>query len=337
MQNHRAPAGKSLVAGAAARSLGGMPIRLIAWVGPVLGLVVGLGIPGRGGAAERLRLATYNVENYLLASSDSRPAKSEPSKAKVAEVLKAVGADVVALQELGGEEALVDLQRRLARLGLEYPHRDWMMGADTNIQVGLLSRFPIVARRPHVKDSFLLSGRRFRVSRGILEADIQVRPGYQLTVFTAHLKSRRTVPEADEAEIRREEARLLRRKVDERLKERPAANVVVLGDLNDTKDSESVRFLIGRGRDQLVDTRPGERNGDTGFTPNPRWQPRTVTWTHYYGVEDTYSRIDYILLHPNAAREWVREESFLPSLPDWGLASDHRPVVITLVAEDRRP
>lgn len=332
MQNHRGSAGKSLVAGAALRSFGGMRTRYIAW----LGFVLGLGIPVGAGSAERLRLATYNVENYLLTSSESRPAKSEASKSKVAEVLHAVGADLVALQELGGEEALVDLQRRLSRLGREYPHRDWMTGADTNIQVGLLSRFPIVARRPHARDSFLLSGRRFRVSRGILEADIQVRPGYQLTVFTAHLKSRRTVPEADEAEIRREEARLLRRKVEERLKERPAANVVVLGDLNDTKDSESVRLLIGRGRDQLVDTRPAERNGDTGFTPNPRWQPRTVTWTHYYGVEDTYSRIDYILLHPNAAREWVREESFLPSHPDWGVASDHRPVVITLVAEDRR-
>ena len=29
---------------------------------------------------------------------------------------------------------------------------------------------------------------------------------------------------------------------------------------------------------------------------------RNITWTHYYGAEDTYSRIDYILLSPGMAK-----------------------------------
>lgn len=285
--------------------------------------------------ADAVRLATYNVENYILTDTGSRQAKTEASKDKVAAVLHGVAPDVVGLQEVGGKAALIDLQSRLKARGLELPHSEIIFGFDTNIQVALLSRFPIVARRPHVEDTFLLSGRRFRVSRGILEADVQVASGYRLTLFVVHLKSRRAVPEADEGEMRREEARILREKVTARLKLEPRANVVVLGDFNDTKDSETVRLLVGRGSEQWVDTRPSERNGDTGFTPNPRWQPRTVSWTHYYGVEDSYSRIDYVLLHPNAASEWDAASSFLPTVPDWGLASDHRPVVVTLRTRER--
>lgn len=299
------------------------------WLGTVLAAW------GASPEARRITLATFNIENYVLEATGSRTAKTEASKSKVASILKTLGADVVALQEVGGEAALADVCRRTAALGLIYEHREWVQGFDTNIQVALVSRYPIVARRPHTKDAYLLSGRRFFVSRGFLEVDLRVRTDYVLTVFVAHLKSRRTSVEADEAEMRREEARLLRGKVDARLRESPRANVIVMGDLNDTKDSVGIRALLGRGKDGLVDARPSERNGDTGFTPNPRWQPRTVAWTHYYGVEDTYSRVDYVLLHPNVAREWTAKESYVPTIADWGVASDHRPVVVVLEIGDR--
>jgi endonuclease/exonuclease/phosphatase family metal-dependent hydrolase len=286
-------------------------------------------------AADRIRVATYNVENYVLASTSQRTAKPEASRAKVAAILGSLEADIVALQEVSGQAALQDMLNRLRASGLVYSHWEHVHGWDTNVQVALISRHPIRARRPHTKDTFLLSGRRFHVSRGILEVDVQVRPDYVLTVFTAHLKSRRVIPEASEAELRLAEARILREKIEERLAANPRANVVVLGDFNDTKDSLPVRTLLGRGRHRLMDTRPAEKNGDTGHTPDPAWQPRTVTWTHYYGKEDTYGRIDYVLLHPNTAREWVRGDSYLPAIPDWGLASDHRPLIVTLEARDR--
>lgn len=289
------------------------------------------------GAAEpeRVRVGTWNLENYLLEPAGTRVAKPEAARARIAAVLEELAADVLALQELGGRAAVEDIRTRVGALGIDYPHVEFVQGHDTNIQVALLSRFPITARRPHTQDTYLLSGRRFQVSRGILEADVRIRPDYSLTVFTTHLKSRRTVPEADEAEMRREEARILREKIDLRARENPRANLVVLGDFNDTKETEAIRTLIGRGTAQLVDTRPSEANGDTGFTPNPRWQPRTVSWTHYYGVEDSYSRIDYILLDRNAAREWVPGESRILTVPDWGVASDHRPLLVVLEARDR--
>jgi len=198
----------------------------------------------------------------------------------------------------------------------------------------VLSKFPIVAHRPHTNDTFLLSGRQFHVSRGFLEVDIRVSTNYTFTLLGAHLKSQRPVPEADEAELRLEEAKLLREKVDALLDANPNANVVVLGDFNQGPASPSTKAVIGRGKFKLVDTRPAERNGDNLPNPNPRYAPRNVVWTHYYGAEDSYSRLDYILLSPGMAREWVKEETYIPTVPNWGIGSDHRPIVATFKVEN---
>jgi endonuclease/exonuclease/phosphatase family metal-dependent hydrolase len=284
----------------------------------------------------RFKVVTYNVENYLVERSGTRSAKPEAARRKVTETLVALKPDVVALQEIGPTNALIELQSRLRRAGLDLPHWEHVSGYDTNIFVAILSRFPITARRSHSQESFLLEGRRFRTSRGLLEVDLEVGPEYRFTLFTAHLKSKRAIGAADEGEMREQEARVLRRLVDARLTADPKANVLICGDFNDTKDSPALKALLGRsGQRHLVDTRPVERNGDQAASENPKWDPRHVSWTHFYGKEDTYSRIDYILLSTGMAREWRREGSYLPTLPDWGIASDHRPVLCEFEAADQ--
>ena len=286
-------------------------------------------------APETFRVATYNLENYIVSPVGNRVEKPGPARAQAQANLRALQADVVALQEIGGLAALEELRESLRVGGLEYPYWDMVTGFDTNIQVAVLSRFPIVGRRPHTNDVFLLMGRRFRVSRGFLEVDIQVHSHYRFTLLTTHLKSRRQIGYADESELREQEAILLRRKIEARFQDNPDANLVVLGDFNDLKDSRSIRTVIGRGRQALVDTRPAERNGDDAAGPNPRYEGRRITWTHYYGMEDTYSRIDYILLSPGMAREWLPRETFVQATPNWGIASDHRPIVASFSAKDR--
>jgi hypothetical protein len=150
--------------------------------------------------AETLRVAAYNVENYLDQPTQSRPhPKSAEAKAKIRESIQALKPDVIALQEIGTTNALLELRDSLKAGGLDLPYWDHVTGFDTNIHVAVLSRFPFTARRPHTKESFLLSGRRFRVSRGFAEADIKVNADYSFTLITAHLKSKRPVGEADEA------------------------------------------------------------------------------------------------------------------------------------------
>ena len=284
--------------------------------------------------AQTFRVATYTVENYLDHPTESRPhPKSSEARARVRESIRAVNPDVLALQEMGGVSALQELCDSLKSEGLDFPYWEHVSGFDTNIHVAILSRFPITARRPHTNDSFLLGGRRFRVSRGFAEVDFQVNSNYSFTLITAHLKSKRPVPEADEAEERLAEAKILRGIISERLAANPNVNLVVAGDFNDTKDSASIKAILGRGKSKLLDTRPDERNGASA--PNPPFEPRTITWTHYYGKEDTYSRLDYILLSPGMAREWLPAETYVLTLPDWGVGSDHRPLVAAFSAGEK--
>lgn len=277
---------------------------------------------------ERFSVATYNVENYLAGPVPGRTAKPAEAKAKVRDTLLLLRADVIAFEEMGGTNAFLELRDSLRTAGLDYPHWEHISGRDTNIHVAVLSRFPIVARRPHTNDSFLLDDRRFRVSRGFIELDIQVAPQFQVTLLAAHLKSKRPVPEADQAELRLQEALLLRERIDAHLKAKPNAPLLVLGDFNDTREAKPIRTVIGRGRNALVDLRPEEA---TRTAPNAPFQRlgANVTWTYFYNREDTYSRFDYALANRALASRVVPEQTCVFALPWWREASDHRPVLAT--------
>src|SRR2546422_208089 len=191
-------------------------------------------------AAETFSVATYNLENYLDEPTGHRQPKSEAARAKIRESFRAMRPDVVALQEMGNTNELLE-----------------------------------------------------------------------------------------------QEAIVLREIIDTRLRTNPNVNLIVLGDFNDLKDSRSVRTVIGRGKNTLIDTRPAERDGEDPNALNGHGAPRNITWTYYFAKEDTYSRIDYILLNHGMAREWQTNGTYVLALPDWGAASDHRPIMASFVAEDR--
>jgi len=286
-------------------------------------------------AADIFSVATYNLENYLDDSAGPRPPKTEPAKDKIREMIRAMKPDVLAVEEIGSTNSLLELRSSLEAEGLNYPHWLHVAGFDTNIHVAVLSRFPFSACRPHTNEGFLLNGRRFRVSRGFAEVDVQVNAEYKFTLIAAHLKSRREVPQADEADLREHEAAVLREIINARLRADPSLNLIVLGDFNDLKDSKPIRTIIGRGKNALIDTRPAEKNGESPPASNGPAGPRNVTWTYYFGKDDTYSRIDYLLLSHGMAREWQTNASYVLALPNWGVASDHRPIIAGFVAHDR--
>ena len=288
-----------------------------------------------GQAQQTFRVATYNVENFILAPIQNRPLKKPFAQAKIVESILAAKPDVIALQEMGKKTALIKLQAALKAKGLDLPHVEHLSAFDPAIHVAYLSRFPFKKITRHDNESFLLNGRRLHVSRGFAEVEIAL-GGYSFSLITAHLKSKRKVSVADEAEMRLQEALRLRRIIDARLKANPEMNFAVLGDFNDYYNTKPLKALVGRGKSKLVDARPGEKNGDGGPNRiNAKWFPRNVSWTHFYGVEDVYSRIDYILLSPGMARELDRANSWIPVVANWGHGSDHRPVVTTFVAADK--
>ena len=97
---------------------------------------------------------------------------------------------------------LLELQGSLKEQGLDLPHWQLVSAADTNIHLGVLSKFRFQASHPHTNvESFLLNGRRFHLSRGFAEIDFVLESGYRFSVIAAHLKSKRLAAAADEAEM----------------------------------------------------------------------------------------------------------------------------------------
>ena len=285
-------------------------------------------------AAETFRVAAYNVENYLDAPTASRHfVKAAAAKAKIRETIKAINPDVLALEEMGTTNALLELRDSLKAEGCDFPFWEHIQAYDDSIHVAVLSKLPIVARRPHTNENFLLDGKRFQVKRGFTEVEIQAATNFTFTLIGAHLKSKLASASADEGAQRLEEAKILRGFVDARLAADPAARLIVLGDFNDVKSSDSTKAIVGTGKHRLFDPRPAERNGDNLPNPNPRYDPNNVTWTHYYGKEDSYSRIDYLLISPALKKFWRADETYIPTIPNWGVGSDHRPVVVGFTTE----
>jgi len=298
--------------------------------------ILSLLLAGGNAFAGTLRIATYNVESYLDQPTETRHVvKSSEAKAKVRESIRAMNPDVLALEEMGGTGALLELRASLKADGQDFPFWEHIQSFDTNIHVVVLSKFPIVARQPHTNEFFLLDGKRFQVKRGFAEVDIQAATNFTFTLIAAHLKSHLITPDADEAEERLGEAKVLRGLIDARLAKNPEAKLVVLGDFNDEKDSAALKQIIGHGKFKLTDTRPAERNGDTTPGEPPYFEPRNVAWTYFYGKNDTYARIDYILLSPTLKKFWRADETYIPTIPNWGVGSDHRPIVATFMTDGK--
>lgn len=265
--------------------------------------------------------ATYNLEFYVDAPTLGRQPKTERARRAVRDAIQGMNPDVIALQEVGTTNALLELRASLEKDGLKYPHWEHVLGDDGNLHLAFLSRLPITARRSHTNENFLLTGRRFRVLRGFGEIEIEVAKGLRVTLLNAHLKSKRQSAEADQQEFREEEALLLREKIDEAFRRDPLTHLLVLGDLNDGPASRSTKMILGRGKTKLFDTRPRETPGAA--------RDRAIVWTHFYAAEDSYSRIDYILASPSLRRAFQPQKSGVYHWPNWGAASDHRPIFAT--------
>src|SRR5689334_25275482 len=92
--------------------------------------------------AETFRVATYNLNNYLDAPTETRRAKSDESKAKIRESILAIKPDVLAMEEIGTLSALEELRGSLKAEGLNFPNWEYVCGFDTNIHIAVLSKFP---------------------------------------------------------------------------------------------------------------------------------------------------------------------------------------------------
>jgi len=278
-------------------------------------------------AQAAITVATYNVENYLVADRMAdgvfRQAypKPEDEKAAVQQIIKAIAPDVLALQEMGTMPFLEELQRDLKRSGADYPFATVLEAGDPDRHVAVLSKLPFKAVRRHAAVPVVFLGQRDVVKRGVLEVTFATNAG-DVTLFIVHLKSRRTERSDDPegAAQRLAEAEAVRDLVLARFPEPAQAKFLVCGDWNDVPNSKPVKALAQRGKTTLGEILPVADS-------------RGETWTHYYRTAGTYSRIDYILVSPGLAPLVTDGRATIHDGPGVVQGSDHRPVFVKLSAE----
>jgi endonuclease/exonuclease/phosphatase family metal-dependent hydrolase len=253
---------------------------------------------------------TYNVKNWLV--SHQAREKTADSKAAIIGLLAGGNPDVIGLCEIGSVDDVKEIQGLLKAAGVDLPHHYHTGGEDRVRHLALISRFPILStERPDLR----LRGFEQSMQRGILDATLDV-GGRPVRFIGLHLKSKRKVPDFDEAKLRIAEAQHARRHIDGILAANPAAALVAYGDFNDTTRSLSTRAINGTYRT------PGYLNhvhvGDS----------RGETWTYRYAVEDAYTRIDFVTVSAALRRHVKKDKSRVIDDPSWDTASDHRPVLV---------
>jgi len=270
-------------------------------------------------------VATYNVENWLSMERGSQTNAPKPVAARdaVALVLGTVRPDVLGVVEVGQPADLADLQTRLRAQGLEFPHTEWITGADTTRHVALLSRFPITQRLSATHCTYPLDGKPRRIERGILDVRVHVHDRYSFRALVVHLKSHRETEDGNQAEMRLGEARLLRQHLDAILQADPNANFLAMGDFNDTPDAEPIRVAIGAGPFQLFAL--------------PARDAKGYETTHFWRAKRHWSRLDYLMASPGMSNEYVTGTATIADPPELLKASDHRPVFANFHDRDIGP
>jgi endonuclease/exonuclease/phosphatase family metal-dependent hydrolase len=279
------------------------------------------------GWAETLTIATYNVENYVPADRLTEAGyrkdypKPEAEKRALRTVIRALGADVLVLQEMGPQPYLDELRRDLKTEGCDYPHAALAVAADADRHVAIISKRPLKSVVTHTELSFAYFGGRETVKRGLLEATIATSAG-DVTLFAVHLKSRFT-DRADDpmsAARRTGEATAIRDCVLKRFPVPAESRFIVLGDCNDGRTSHALSLLQKRGKTEVAVLLPATDS-------------RGEVWTHAFRREELYSRVDHIFVSP-ALRSAVRDNT-ARIYDGAGVreASDHRPVVAVLNLE----
>jgi endonuclease/exonuclease/phosphatase family metal-dependent hydrolase len=280
-------------------------------------------LPGFAGAAP-LRVATFNLENYLAMDrrieGRFRPnyPKPEREKAAIRDVIHRVHPDVLALEEMGPAPYLEELRRDLAQEGLDFPHSILLEAADPERHVAILSQLPFARVTPHGEIEFKYLGGKERVKRGLLEVAFAA-PDGEWTLFVAHLKSRYTDHPEDPLSAARRllEACAIRDLIAGRFPDPATARFLVVGDFNDTRGSKALAALRHRGKMVIA-------------KPVPACDARGETWTFRYQLEDVYSRVDFLLASPGLWPAVIGQKGVVDDGETSLGGSDHRMVYCDL-------
>lgn len=279
--------------------------------------------PGPG----QLTFCAYNLRNWLttdpldLQTLNTFPTKPKPEaeKERAVKILAAIKPDILGVCEIGDSDDLEELQQRLLAAGVDLPYTEMAHGGDETRRLALLSRLPITARNSQVDLKYQIGGQTLPLLRGILDVTISVTPTLDIHFLGVHLKSKREVSDASQAEMRRNEARLLRLHMDSLFAKEPGAAILAYGDFNEHRNEPAIAEIIGN-----------PRTGDTAMQDILLKDMEGQVWTHFWDDADVYSRLDYCFASRLLRPHIDQKASFIYSARDFDKASDHRPLVVKI-------
>lgn len=262
-----------------------------------------------------IRVCIWNVKNYSLSFRDrlKRP-KPEIEKAAICEIVAQIKPDILMLQEMGGDEFLLDLAQRLADSGEIFNYRV-LQKSTLNSRLGILSKI----RPKKVLDLneiyfTYFNGETKRSPRAALGLHFESE-GIEWCTFTVHLKSKYGAKKDDFEfyEYRRRELAAILEKISDESHGKDIPTLIG-GDFNEDPNPQACELFEKRGFLIL-------RN--IGETPH----------TYHWRKESRDSTYDYFYASKNMAN-FLRQEGasvFTPlDITKKNAASDHRPVWVDL-------
>lgn len=275
-----------------------------------------------------VKVASFNLFNLTLAETPyygkRSYTKEEYRKKKewISDQLTKMDADIIGFQELFEEQAL----REIIEEHPLYKGAELIMGARKggSPAVAIVSRFPVKSYKVYTDfpeqlevDGLVVPFTEF--SRPILKAVIELKKGVDVTVFAAHLKSKRPlIPDGvdrhDPLEISKGEARslLLRASEANALRtilmdslEYRDMPVITLGDLNDTHTSVTTQIISGQAPPRYWSMEKKKKLWDILLYHvkdiQARQASKDVYYTHIHNGH--YESLDHIMVSQELVKE----------------------------------
>jgi endonuclease/exonuclease/phosphatase family metal-dependent hydrolase len=264
-------------------------------------------------------VAAYNLLNLFddyddpYRADEGTPAKPRAELERLAASIRALNADVISVEEVENRDYL----ERFVNVFLpEMGYKDVVLfeGNDTRgIDVGLISRVPVGEVRSHRHLHFPgADGSPHRFNRDVLSVMLEPEGAEPFEIWVLHLKS--NAGGREEAEpIRLAEAKEVRALLDKELVKNPAARLLVMGDFNDTPESQTLKTILGQGSVALWSAGSDLKDGSLVS----------------YNEGEFRSVIDFILCSPAMQKQYVKDSFHIPQGSIATTGSDHNPVTAT--------
>ncbi len=261
---------------------------------------------------ETIRIATFNIE-WLGDGIDDKKMREESDYLRIAEVIEKLDADLIGLQEIENEKALLKLMVHL-------PDFSYVMGNTGWVQN------PAIIFRKNIDVRFVNNYQPLAVKENKTRAGLWVKvrkENFDFHMMVVHFKSTSSfdnTPElkAESFQLRQLQSKALRKWADSLVTSGTEQDIIIIGDFNDNPNRTNMRNL-----EQLVyDGEFSFLTQDMGSCKNPRWD-----------------LIDHVAVNKSVKNRYVEGSEFVYDIfqSHWEhqseMISDHCPVLVSFEIE----